>query len=543
MFLACQRTEISRKAFIFANRINRSFHWPIKPIVPAMRNILFFVLLIAALTQSCETVHRSGSTTSSNNKSSKSKGSGVDKTVLAPAEYSTKDRNLDYIDKYSRAAVLSMDRIGVPASIVLAQGVIESAAGTSELATSANNHFGIKCSGNWNGKTYKKKDDDRDKDGNLIESCFRSYASVEESFVDHGQFLRDPRKSTRYGFLFNLDRTDYKAWARGLQSAGYASAPDYADKLINMIERYKLYEFDTPGSRPPSFPTEGGGGDEPAKPVGPNAPDQKAEATGRIGRVNDVKVVASREGETLEDVARAYRLNTQKVVDYNDRGYPPGVKLKPNTRIFIQCKADKWHGRTNEHTVREGQTMFDIAQVYGIKLDKLLEMNGMRRGQEPETNETINIRGKNKRAVKIKEASDDAPAKPTEWPGSKPKPSTSPVVEDGELDFEIGPGAPKTSPSKPETDKPSTPATKPGQKPPATSSERPYEDDPTPNTKPKPEDSNDTETPAPRGYHRVVKGDTLYKLSREYDITVDRLKQLNNLPNSDIKIGQLLKVQ
>lgn len=508
-----------------------------------MRKIFLFTLLAALLAQSCDTLRK---TTSS--KSKKGSDSGLDKTVIAPAEYSTQDRNLDYITKYSRAAVLSMDRIGVPASIVLAQGVLESAAGTSDLATAAKNHFGVKCGGNWNGKTYKKKDDDRDKDGNIVESCFRSYETVEESFVDHGQFLRDPRKSTRYGFLFNLDRTDYKAWARGLQSAGYATAPDYADKLIGLIERYKLYEYDSPGSRPNTFPTEGGGGQgSPATPVGPNAPGQKAEATGRIGRVNDVKVVASREGETLEDVARAFRLNTQKVVDYNDRGYPPGVKLKPNTRIFIQCKADKWHGRSTEHTVREGQTMFDIAQVYGIRLEKLLEMNGLRRGQEPETNEVVRIRGKNKRPIKIKEESNDTPTKPTDWPGSKPKPDSSPVVEDGELDFEIGPGG-STTTDKPKTDPetPSKPTTKPTTKPPATTTDRPYDEDPSPSTKPdKPayEDPADKDQPAPRGYHRVVKGDTLYKLSRDYGLTVDRLKQINNLSNSDIKIGQLLKVQ
>ncbi|MBP6810744.1 MAG: LysM peptidoglycan-binding domain-containing protein [Saprospiraceae bacterium] len=512
-----------------------------------MRNVFLFVILAAMLAQSCDVLRQSGSGSSSSSGKS-SKGTGLDKTVMSPTEYSTQDRNLDYITKFSRAAALSMDRIGVPASIVLAQGVLESAAGTSDLATAAKNHFGIKCGGNWSGKTYKKKDDDRDKDGNLIESCFRSYETVEESFVDHGQFLRDPRKATRYSFLFNLDRTDYKGWARGLQSAGYATAPDYADKLINLIERYKLYQYDTPGSRPNTFPTEGGGQGEPATPVGPNAPGQKAEATGRIGRVNDVKVVASRDGETLEDVARAFRLNTQKVVDYNDRGYPPGVKLKTNTRIFIQCKGTKWHGRSTEHTVREGQTMFDIAQVYGIQLEKLLAMNGMRRGQEPEANETVAIRGKNKRPIKIKDESDATPSKATDWPGSKPKPDTSPIVEDGELDFEIGPGAPNTAPEKPkpQPEKPATTGTKPGQKPPATSTDRPYEDDPYPNTgtaKPPYEDPYESEKPAPRGYHRVVKGDTLYKLSRDYGLTVDRLKQINKLENSDIKIGQLLKVQ
>jgi LysM repeat protein len=184
--------------------------------------------------------------------------------------------------------------------------------------------------------------------------------------------------------------------------------------------------------------------------------------------------------------------------------------------------------------------MFDIAQVYGIRLDKLLEMNGLRRGQEPETNETVRIRGKNKRPIKIKDAmNENAPVQPTK----KPRP-TSPVVEDGELDFEIGPG---TTPEKPRTTPTSKPDSRPTTppKPPATTPERPYDNDPTPNTKPTPprDPAAESEGPAPRGYHRVVKGDTLFRLSKEYNLTVERLKQLNNLPNSDIKIGQLLKVQ
>jgi flagellum-specific peptidoglycan hydrolase FlgJ/LysM repeat protein len=490
-----------------------------------MKNVLYLALLLSVAAQSCDVFKKT--------QKGSSKGASVDRTVMEPAEYSTKDRNLDYITKYSRAAVLSMDRVGVPASIVLAQGILESAAGTSELAVAANNHFGIKCGNNWKGKSYKKKDDDRDREGNLVESCFRSYVSVEESFVDHGQFLRDPSKATRYSFLFNLDRTDYKAWARGLQSAGYASAPDYADKLINLIERYKLYEYDSPGGRPsPAFPVEGGGGGQPAKPVGPDAPGQRVEATGRIGRVNDVKVVASREGETLADIARAFRVSVSKVVEYNDRGYPPGVRLQPNTRVFIQCKGSKWRGRATEHVVREGQTMFDIAQVYGIRLEKLLEMNNLRRGQEPETNEIVAIKGKVKRPLKLKESTGSQPAIPAP-PSNKPKP-TSPVVDDGLLDFEIEPGAQ----DKNKADKQNNTS---GQKPPATSTDRPaYDDDPAPNTGgTKPIE----EIPVPKGYHRVVKGDTLFKLSRDYGTTVEQLKKLNNLPDSNIKIGQLLKVQ
>jgi flagellum-specific peptidoglycan hydrolase FlgJ/LysM repeat protein len=509
-----------------------------------MKNLSFFLLLAAVVAaQSCDTLRRSTS----------AKGD-VDKTTLAPAEYSTGDRNLDYITKFSRAATLEMERGGIPASIILAQGILESAAGTSDLATKANNHFGIKCGGSWNGKTFYKQDDDYDKDGKLKESCFRKYTNVEESYLDHGEFLRDPKKSLRYGFLFNLERTDYKGWARGLQSAGYATAQDYATKLINLIERYKLYEYDRPGEAPNTFPTKPATEGQPAQPVGPNAPGQPASTTGRIGRVNDVKVVLSREGETLEDVARAYRLGTQKVVDYNDRGYPPGVKLKPNTRIFIQCKKDKWHGRAKDHTVRENQNMFDIAQVYGIRLDKLLERNGLRRGQEPEVNEKIVLRGRvnPSRPIRLRDTSSDPQNSQNANPNAKPssttsKPSTSKPPADDELDFEISPDDPTPAKPQPTPTQPETPPSKPTTKPPATTGGTDYPGDPSPSkpgTSPTRPDPQPTQPQAvPRGYHRVEKGDTLFKLSRDYGISVSKIKQMNNLADDNIKIGQLLKVQ
>jgi flagellum-specific peptidoglycan hydrolase FlgJ/LysM repeat protein len=512
-----------------------------------MRITTICLLLLAFATQSCsylrETFSNSGNRDKRSAESSSSKNKGIDQTAIAPVEYSTSDRNLDYVTKFNRAAVLQMERLGVPSSITLAQGILESAAGTSELAKQANNHFGIKCGGNWNGKTFYKQDDDRDEKGNLKESCFRKYESVEESFLDHGQFLRDPKKATRYGYLFNLDRTDYKSWARGLQAAGYATAPDYATKLIDLIERYKLFQYDVPGATPPqTFPgTPGAGENGGVKPEGPNAPDAPATASGRIGRVNDIKVIATREGETLADVARAYRLSVDKVVDYNDRGYPPGVRLKPNTHVFIQCKKSQWSGRATDHIVRENQTMFDIAQLYGIRLESLLARNGLARGQEPEVNERIRLRKSTRplQPIKLRETPKET-ATPSSPGGVTSNPNEGKMINDGDLDFEISPtGTVPTS--KPNTSNTNSGTTFPGTKPPATSG-APYPDntkpsDPTP-TKPPVE-----EKPVAAGYHRVVKGDTLYKLSRDYNTTVDRLKQLNKLPSADIQIGQVLRVQ
>lgn len=149
---------------------------------------------------------------------------------------------INYIDTYKDLAVVEMYRSGIPASIILAQGMHESNLGDSDLATIANNHFGIKCKKDWMGKTYSHKDDDYDKQGNLIKSCFRAYNSALDSYIDHSNFLLE---RTHYQELFKYDRTDYKNWAHGLKKCGYATDPLYAEKLIDKIEKYQLYVYDT----------------------------------------------------------------------------------------------------------------------------------------------------------------------------------------------------------------------------------------------------------------------------------------------------------
>lgn len=153
--------------------------------------------------------------------------------------------HLYYINTYKDIAIREMQRTGIPASITLAQGILESQAGLSELAIRAKNHFGIKVGGDWPGPAYCKIDDDRGPDGTLTESCFRSYPTVEASFVDHSDFLASPRKTQRYGFLFGLAPTDYEGWAIGLQKAGYATNTAYARQLISLIGRYELFKYDT----------------------------------------------------------------------------------------------------------------------------------------------------------------------------------------------------------------------------------------------------------------------------------------------------------
>ncbi|MBK6930595.1 MAG: LysM peptidoglycan-binding domain-containing protein [Saprospirales bacterium] len=445
----------------------------------------------------------------------------------AAATTPTGNVQLDYIQTYKDAAIYEMQRAGIPASITLAQGILESASGQSELATQANNHFGIKCGNAWSGRSYHKKDDERNGNGQLVESCFRKYNAPAESFFDHSEFLRDPRKSNRYGFLFNLDKRDYRSWARGLQSAGYATSGTYANQLIDLIERLRLYEYDQPG----------GVEVEPGGVIPASAPPQS-----RIGRVNDVKVVNSREGETIADIARIYRLQPDKVADYNDRAYSPGQHIPTGTRIFIQGKKSSWHGQATQHFVREGQSMLEIAQLYGIKLDELLKRNGMQRGQEPAANEKIRLRGKRSSGENIRlRSTDEESADPTPVDAATAPASMTP---DENVLFEMTPNEPKTNkPSKPAdsgvfTGKPATTGVPyPSDPGPATTTT------PTPQNMPPANPQANKPAPATGPYHLVVKGDTLYNISRRYGISVARLKQLNNMADDNIKIGQTLRVQ
>jgi flagellum-specific peptidoglycan hydrolase FlgJ len=146
-----------------------------------------------------------------------------------------------FVDQSARIAIIEMKRTGIPASIKIAQSIVETNWGNSLLSREANNYFGIKCKSWWTGLTIYKVDDDRDSKGNLIPSCFRSYDSMEQSFKDHSEFLLN---SPFYKPLFQLDLLDYKAWARGLKECGYATDPNYANRLIETIEKYKLYKYD-----------------------------------------------------------------------------------------------------------------------------------------------------------------------------------------------------------------------------------------------------------------------------------------------------------
>ena len=392
---------------------------------------------------------------------------------------------LNYIDKYKKIAVQEMDRAGIPASIKLAQALLESGAGNSELARKANNHFGIKCHSDWTGKTYELEDDDYDDFGNLKKSCFRKYKNVEDSYIAHSEFLRDPRKANRYGFLFRLNVRDYKSWARGLKTSGYATAGTYDDRLIKIIETYKLNELDRLNDD--NFP-EGR----------PNK-DKDFIAGLDLRRINDVKVIFAKNNVTVEEISQKSNVSISRLERYNEKLPTVTAPLPDDTRIYIQPKRCQVRGGSKWHYVKAGETMFGLSQHYGVKMKRLRKRNRIPDNAEPQPNQRLKLRG-------FKISKGDQPRLSTE---PKPTETVPPLLnpDDGFMqDDDVAPEVIGT-PDTPTTDNP-----KPDQ-------------------------------PAGAIYHTVEKGDTLYNISRRYGITVDALKQLNNLVDNNIGIGQKLRVK
>jgi LysM repeat protein len=459
-----------------------------------------------------------------------------------PARYAKGDvtgnsrtAQLNYIDRYKDAAVAESQRGGVPASIILAQALLESASGLSELAQQANNHFGMKCGSQWNGPSYSKRDDE------IGKSCFRQYRSVAESYADHSRMFRDPSKGGRYEKLFELDRTDYKGWARGLQSAGYATNPSYANLLIDLIDRFQLYRYDRPGTvvadnpvpvlpprdepQPVPPPVR-----EPQTPSQPQAGPPEMAARQRVFRVNDARLITSRPGESLLTIGRLYQLNPDFLAAYNENQYPVTAQLPENTRVYLQRKRETWKGQSTYHGVKEGQTMFQIAQEYGIMLDRLLLRNGLKPGEEPATGQQVRLKGsrRSNEFVRLRDRNARPPAAEKPAP-TVPLPTTPPVTERPTE-------TPRPSSPAPSTEKPTRPATTGVPYPTETGTP------PAPG-KPAPVVVKPVTEPAGSGYHVVAKGDTLYSLARRYGLTVARLRQLNGLTADAINIGQRLRVR
>ncbi len=280
----------------------------------------------------------------------------------------------DYIEKYNEWAVMNMKRTGVPASITLAQGMLESGNGNSRLALEANNHFGIKCH-DWTGEKVYHHDDRRNE-------CFRKYNSVYDSYADHAKFLTG---RSRYAGLFELDVTDYKGWARGLKKAGYATDPNYAKRLIDIIENHELHLFDEAGEQETAWrrSTERGSS------AGRHEIDPFTKH--EVFYNNGVRYVKIKSGDTFSSIAKEFGLRDWELPRYNDLGAERGRVTEYNY-LYIQPKRKNAHPDHKSHLVRENETMFEISQIYGVKKRSLYKLNEMPEGKEPRPGDRIKLR-------------------------------------------------------------------------------------------------------------------------------------------------------
>lgn len=292
-----------------------------------------------------------------------------------------------YISKYWQIAVDKMRDYRIPASITLAQGILESGAGRSDLATEANNHFGIKCHKEWNGDSYIKDDDAKGE-------CFRKYSNAEESFKDHSLFL-----TTRkwYAPLFKLEVTDYKGWAYGLKAAGYATNPSYPQMLIKLIEDHKLYRFDEPGYSPESTKliAENDTTNKEANelivsevsesllPVvqesTPKAEQERLQIyeTGPVDRslflINGLRCLIAKPDDNILKVAIDFSIDPTDLIRYNDldsRG-----SIRPGQVIYLEKK--KRTAQKETFTVASNESLYDISQLFGVRLSVLVKRNGV----------------------------------------------------------------------------------------------------------------------------------------------------------------------
>lgn len=264
-----------------------------------------------------------------------------------------------YIQKYSTLAVEQQKKHKIPASITLAQGLLESGAGFGTLAAKSNNHFGIKCS-DWQGEKVYHDDDEKGE-------CFRKYNDVRESYEDHSLFLKN---RTRYASLFNLNATDYKAWAQGLKAAGYATDPNYANKLIQLIENYDLQQYDNGFS---NNYTEKSNKVEKLDFSKKRNNNTLEEFPHVLFINNGVECVFSQPGDSYASIAAEYNLNEEKIMKFNDLSITEN--LKPNTVVYLRKKKNKSSKEFTNHIIQPGENLYRISQKYAIKLQKLYDLN------------------------------------------------------------------------------------------------------------------------------------------------------------------------
>jgi LysM repeat protein len=389
---------------------------------------------------------------------------------------------VQYVNTYKFIAIKEMQRTGIPASIKLAQGILETEAGNSDLVKRSNNHFGIKCKNTWTGDKVYHDDDERGE-------CFRSYGSAEDSYKDHSDFLKN---SPRYAFLFDLDPEDYEGWARGLKKAGYATNPKYTQQLLKYIEDYdlQLYSLIALGKKSlsdeaPMYAADNNTTPEIAQVASRPAP-QKNIKQGIIlpqpglskralypqeeFRINDTKVLFALAGASLLAIAEQYDVKYQHLIDFNELTENEDI-VKQDQLIFLQRK--RRQGGTEFHIFQKGETVYDIAQAEGIRLENLVSYN------QPYIN---NILTEGQKIYLQKDAAKQA---------IREEEKIVAVIENAQTLSAL-------------------PAT--------------------------------TTTSGSTVKHIVLSKETLYSIAKKYDVGVDQLRSWNSLQKDEIKAGQQLLI-
>ena len=291
----------------------------------------------------------------------------------------------EYIERYKDIAIKKQKEYKIPASITLAQGILESGSGNSNLARKANNHFGIKCHKGWTGKTYTMDDDAKDE-------CFRKYKKAEDSYRDHSKFLT---QRGRYSFLFEYKTTDYKKWAYGLKKAGYATNPKYPQLLIKIIEKYNLNQYDRNQKR-----KSGKSKTEKTKPDKStsyatisiaNFKQVDSWSSGRnIFKNNGKKLIVIEKGDTFYGLANEFKIYSWQFYSYNE--LEKNHMLKIGEIIYLEKKKRKADKKYKFHIVKSGETMHKLSQLYGVRLKRLHKINNLPIGVQAALGTKIRLR-------------------------------------------------------------------------------------------------------------------------------------------------------
>jgi Mannosyl-glycoprotein endo-beta-N-acetylglucosaminidase/LysM domain len=293
----------------------------------------------------------------------------------------------EYINTYSKVAIQEMIHYHIPASITMAQACLESGNGNSTLAVDANNHFGIKCKGNWTGPTIRHDDD-------APGECFRKYRNASDSYRDHSEFLTG---GLRYQFLFDYNIKDYKKWAYGLKKAGYATDPQYPERLLKIIEEFQLYKLDDH-----SVGSDGNVENASANRSRslfsrifkrrPNDQSSNPYLLREVAKRNGAKAFFSKDGDTYEQLAAEFSIKPRALYRYNDVN--PGERLEKGSIVYLQRKRASAPRGNTIHSMQVGESLWTVAQWYGIRLDALCRKNRMTRGEILVPGQQISLRYK-----------------------------------------------------------------------------------------------------------------------------------------------------